>query len=231
MKRLILCFLFLSLLGDGARAGVILGTSNPSGMPLVMSAGTTSGPMFVNVISNNPPNDIMSGWNITLEISPVSGASGTLTFKDPATESPSNPPNYIFGGDGLGIFAANGGTTLIASDLFTGTTGGSVVLGTPGANLLQMDFLATSNASGLFGVYAVEGKAATEWTDGNSNPQLFTNVPDTTGMVLIGEILIPQSVPEPSSLVLLGLGGAAMAGWQWQRKRSAARRPRWGEGN
>ena len=50
--------------------------------------------------------------------------------------------------------------------------------GSPGANLLQMDFAATSNASGLFGVYALEGNRLTEWTDGNANDQFFTNVPD-----------------------------------------------------
>ena len=65
-----------------------------------------------------------------------------------------------------------------------------------------------------------EGEPLTEWTDGNSNPQLFTNVPDGTGMVLIGEVLIPGSVvPEPSSFVLLALGCAALAGWQSRRSR------------
>ena len=63
MKKLILSFAFLSLLAGSARAGVVLGTSNPPGTPLIMSAGTTSGPMFVNVVSDNPPNDIMSAWN------------------------------------------------------------------------------------------------------------------------------------------------------------------------
>ena len=105
MKRFVLSVLVLFVSGVGARAGVVLGTDYPSGSPLIMSAGTTSGPMFVNVISDNPPNDIMAGWNATFEVIPESGASGTVTIQDPATGFTSNPPNYVFGADGLGIYA------------------------------------------------------------------------------------------------------------------------------
>jgi hypothetical protein len=45
-------------------------------------------------------------------------------------------------------------------------------------------------------------------------------------MVRIGEVLIAQAVPEPSSYVLLGLGSAALAAWQWRRKRKATSAPR-----
>jgi len=225
MKKLILCIALLSLLAASARAGVVLGTSNPPGTPLIMSAGTTSGPMLVNVVSDNPPNDVMAAWNVQLQIIPDSGTSGTLTFQDPATGTPPIPPNYVFGSNGLGIAATNGGSTLSANDFYVGTGSGSVVPGTPGANLLQIDFLASSSASGLFGIYAVEGVAVTQWTDGNATTQLFTNVPDGSGTVRIGDVLIPQSVAEPSSLVMLGLGSAALAGWQWRRKwKQTARR-------
>ncbi len=209
--------------GRQRQAGVVLSTSNPPGTPLTMSAGTTSGTMLVNIVSDNPPNDVMAAWNLQLEIVPNSGATGTLAFQDPATGTPPNPPNYIFGSNGLGIASTNGGSTLNANDFFDPSIGSGVsVPGSPGANLLQMDFLASSTASGTFGIFALEGAANTLWNDSNINPQFFTNVPDGTGMVQIGEVVIAQSaVPEPSSLVLLGLAGAALAGMQcWSKLKS-----------
>ena len=220
MKKLILCLALLGLMAGHAWAGLALSTSNPPGTPLMMTAGTTSGLMLVNIVSDNPPNDVMAAWNIQLAIVPDAGATGTLTFQDPATGTPPVSPNYVFGSNGLGMVVTNGGSTLSANDFFDQSIGEGVpVSGAPGANLLQMDFLASSNASGLFGIFAVEGAAFTQWTDSNLNGQFFTNVPDGTDMVRIGEVLIPQSVPEPSSLGLLGLASVTLAGWQRWGKR------------
>jgi PEP-CTERM motif len=214
MKKLILSFAFLALVAGNTRGALVLSTSNPAGTPLMMSAGTTSGPMLVNVVSDNPPNDVMAAWSFQLEIVPNSGAAGSLIFQDPATGTPPNPPNYIFGVNGLGISAINTGSAMVASDFFNPSVGsGQAVPGAAGANLLQMDFLASSNASGSFGIFAVEG-AATSWTDSNANTQVFTNVPNGTALVQIGEVLISQvqSVPEPSSFALLGVASAILVG-------------------
>ncbi len=203
MKKVFLSLALVGWLGGSSHAGVMLLTSNPPGTPLVMSAGTTSTPMLLSVVSDNSPNDIATAWNVALQISPESGATGTLTFQDPATGTATNPPNYLFGANGLGIVTDNTGNQLTANDFIDfSTSSGVVVPGTPGANLLQMDFLASSNASGLFGIYAVEGPGETQWTDSNNATQFFTNVPGGTGDVLIGEVFIPQAVPEPSSLVM-----------------------------
>jgi hypothetical protein len=224
MKKLLFSAALLGLLAGGARAGVVLSTGNPPSTPLTMSAGTTSGPMLVDVASDNPPNDIMSAWNVRLEVSGDAGSTGTLIFQAPTTGTPPNPPGYIFDGNGLGIVAVNSGSTLIANDFFDPAVGpGAPVPGSPGASLLQVDFLASSNASGLFGVYAVEGAANTQWTDANFTTQFFTNVPDGTGLVRIGEVLIAQSVPEPSSIGLLGLGAVAVVAWQSRRVRTSMR--------
>ncbi len=232
MKKLFFpSIVFLGLLGGGtSRADLTLGTSNSPGSPLDMSAGTTSGPMLVNVVSNNFPNDIMAAWQFVLAIAPETGASGTLTFQDPGAGMtfPTNPTNYVFGSNGLGITAinTNSGSSLSAFDFLNPSASlGVPVPGSPGANLLQMDFLASSNASGLFGIYALEGAQNTIWTDSNANTQYFTNVPSGAGMVEIGQVLISASaVPEPSSFWMmfsaLGLGAAGRACWKRRRRRA-----------
>jgi hypothetical protein len=224
MKSLTLPVAVFGLLAGVARADLALLTSNPPGTPLTMDAGTTSGPMLVDVVSDNPPQDVMAAWAFQLVIITDAGAAGVLTFQDPATGISPNPPGYVFGSAGLGIVVTNAGNQLEANDFFDPGTGpGAIVPGAPGAGLLQMTFLASSGASGLFGIYAVRGAASTEWTDSNVVTQFFSNVADGTGNVRIGEVLVSQVVPEPASLVLFALGGAILVGGRWRRVHQTSR--------
>ena len=104
MKKILWSLALLSLTAGSARAGLVLSTTNPPGTPLNMSPSTISGPMLLNVTSDTPPNDVMAGWQVQLEIIPITG-TGTLIFNDPATGTPANPPGYVFGANGLGISA------------------------------------------------------------------------------------------------------------------------------
>ena len=119
---------------------------------------------------------------------------------------PPNPPNYIFGGNGLGIVVTNSGSELSGNDFFDPSVG-------PGARRPELagSLLARSDVPGVVRRsrgcsrhLALEGAALTQWTDANATTQFFTNVPDGTGRVRIGEVVITLAIPEPSGLVLGG---------------------------
>jgi hypothetical protein len=81
------------------------------------------------------------------------GRRGRRAFRATSLTGLPNPTNYVVGSNGLGISVISTGSALIASDFFNPSVGlGAPVPGSPGADLLQMDFLASSNASGVFGV-------------------------------------------------------------------------------
>jgi hypothetical protein len=207
VKKFALLLAMICLSCEPTWADILLSTTQPIGNPLIMSAGTTSGPMFVTVASDNPGQDVMSAWLIQLEIAPLAGAGGTLSFNDPVSGSVNDPANYVFGTDGYGIVASNTGNSVGANDFFfDGNLPGATV---SNATLLEIDFLSSSSATGLFGIYAVEGAGLTEWSDGSASTQYFSNVPDGSGTVLIGEVLIAgQAVPEPTSATLFGIPAA-----------------------
>jgi hypothetical protein len=225
MKKLIVCLALLGFLQANARAGVILATT---GSPVSMIPGSTSNltPMDVNVSSVSGTYS-MAAWEVTLQISSIGATTGNLTFNTPVSGTPSvtpNPPNYIFApqNGSPSIYVTNSGGQLQAFDL--DNNGGTLVPSTP-ANLLQLTFLASAGASGRFGIYAVPGDPVgagvpiTYWNDSTGLDQQFANVAGGGANVQIGEVDVTASVPEPSTLTLLGIGIATMAGWGWRRKK------------
>jgi hypothetical protein len=223
MKKLILCLTLLGFLPAHIRAGVMLGTTpDPLLVNSNASSTTTSGPMDVTITSN--ASDTMAAWNVQLQITPLAGATGTLMFQT-ATQGPSP---YIFGSNGFGVIATitNSGSQLAASD-FDGADGlnFSVTVPATPTNLLATTYLASAGASGKFGIFAVPGgplnsvtnPALTYWNDGNNN-QSFSGVTPGTNLQ-IGEVDITlASVPEPSTLTLLGIAIAGITAWRWRCK-------------
>src|SRR5207248_5566690 len=145
---------------------------------------SVSAPVNVFATNDNSPDaaaNFMRAWQVSLTIVPDAGATGTLTFNTPATGTPPNPSNYVFGANGLGIAVVNSGTGLTANDLNTLAAGTPVPPGPAGANLLALDFLASADATGSFAIFANQGGASTAWTDASSpTPQTryFVEVPN-----------------------------------------------------
>ena len=88
------------------------------------------------------------------------------------------------------------------------------------ATVSDEQYLASADALGKFDVFALQGQANTIWTDNTFQTRFFTNVPDGTDMVKIGEVDV---TPEPTSLALFALGfGVLVAARRHQRKKNGA---------
>lgn len=198
-----------------------MSTGNPPGSPLDMGAGSVSAPMDL-IAASSTGTDTMAGWNVSLLIAPHAGAMGTLTFQDPGTfQNPlnpaPNPPHYIFT-SGTGILTINSGSGLMAGD--TDQSGGTLVPLAPVANLLQMEFAATSNASGTFGIFA--DPANSQWTSpdgsGGFNSNSFDFPTESRGLRHIGDVFV-LAVPEPAALILFCVGlGVLSVGYRAQKR-------------
>jgi hypothetical protein len=228
MKRFLLALAVLLLLAGPSHAITIdLFTDAPPGSPLLMGAGAVSGsPMTFGAIADAPsagPSDNLSGWQLTLVITPLAGATGSVQFLAAATPA----SDYVFDGtSSLGVSSAIS-TTSTANDTLIGFDFqfpflGGVAVDTSGDNLMEMIFQSSGDASGTFGVSALPIPFS-EWTDSAPpSPQArqWGNVGEPTQL---GEILIDRNggsgtpIPEPTSGVLMGAGFALVA-WRFRKR-------------
>ncbi len=202
-------FLSLVVFANSASATLVLYIDDPATVdPIDIFAGQTSATIPIGVFNDavpSAPEDFLTGWQIRLEIVPEAGSTGTVTFASPLGPTAPDPPDYVLGTSGAGISVTNGGTTLLALDFNFPPTGGVDVPLDPGALLLAIELQASNDADGEFGIYALTGLGATEWTDAtpvNQQRRTFDNVPDGQGPVLLREVFV--SIPEPRACVMLG---------------------------
>jgi len=163
--------------------------------PLLVANGAASSPLIVgltNAGADAALEDYLSAWQLSLAILPDTGAVGALTFN-----TASKPDaNYLFpSGSNLGVTVINSGNELLAFDTNFPFSGGVDLPADLERNLLELSFLASSDAVGAFGLYALAGIGNSEWTDAMQPIQArrpFDNVPDNGGPVRIGDILVSQ---------------------------------------
>jgi hypothetical protein len=192
----------LCLIAARADATLTLASDHPTGSPLTVSPGGTSGNLTARVFdstSGSAAADNLTGYSLTLQIVPQGGATGTLAFASPATSAAAaEPANYVFAAAAnAGLNVINSGSGLYFFDFNSPFSGGVDVPAAPGFNLLAMTFTASANASGSFHVVVLPGAANSEWTDNNQPTQLghaFLNVPIGGGPVAIAEVLITTAL-------------------------------------
>lgn len=175
--------------------------------------GTPSGTMSIEIFNSTvgPDPELLSGFMLNLAIQPVSG-TGTLQFNSRSLPSPSL---YLMNGNSSAL-----GGTITASSVIAFAAAPNSPFGMPvpasGKFLLDLNFNTPDNANGVFALVANSGLGVTGWSDTEGEDRQFSNVPfDGNGAVVLGFINV---VPEPSSVLILAGGLAAVVGIGMRRR-------------
>lgn len=134
-------------------------------------AGDSAG-LQIGIVSDDaqsPPSENLTGWQLSLEVRPDDGATGAVTFGAPSLP----PTNYILDSLNFGLSSfGKSSTSLFVFDFNSPFSGGVKVPTLPGAALLDLTFVASADAFGSFGVFALGGVGVSEWADNGTAPVL-----------------------------------------------------------
>jgi len=197
-------------------ASLSLGGNSIVWNPIVDS--TPSAKISVAIFNSTvgPDPDLMGGWILTLAIQPVA-ATGTLQFN---SETLPAGANYVFNGAATqGLMGTFTNSSVFA---FDGVTAAPFGVNVPAAGkfLLDVNFKTPDNALGTFNLVAIPGAAVTQWSDADGNDREFTNLLwDAQSPLILGTITI---VPEPSSMMMVGIALCALGSYSWRRRKKLA---------
>jgi PEP-CTERM motif len=190
IATLIACTLALCASGS-ARAGLVV-----AAQAVTSSAGATGASLDVTL--TNTGSSAVEIGAFTFELT-VGSADITFTGVTTATSVA-----YIFDGQGLigpDIGIAVNGQDIMASDLYSVIGSGATVGAGATVGLGHLEFDVSSSASGVYPVL-LASFPATSLSDFDGNPVTITTL--TNGSISL------QSVPEPSTMPLMAVGGGVL---------------------
>jgi hypothetical protein len=161
----------------------------------------TSPTLLVRMEDEDIPSATIGAWALQLRITPDAGAIGSVNF-----DVASTPSDYLFSGRPTGQSIVVSPNLLVAMDVDLGELFSlpPVVIPPTGASLLDISFVASSDAHGLFLIEALPLQSidiGSYWTaSGDFNGQSFAN--ETNDGIVLATLVVGQQtlVPEPNTM-------------------------------
>jgi len=178
--------------------GISIGTEGTSS-PFIVTYDESLQSSFepiLQVVNNSEVGVLILSWQLELEIRPLSGAQGELSF-----HSAHAPPSSLFGQEpGPTSDLTSPADHVLAFDADTAEFDGEEVPAHTARNILQLTMIATPNAAGTFQLVMPEFDAenpenGSSWFEADGfQPVAFDNAAssDFPGFVLLGTINVTQ---------------------------------------
>ena len=184
---------------------------------LVWNPETEVSPVHTFRIAEDEPQGLAEPvflWQLALLISPDPSATGSVLFR-----TASIPTDYLFGPLSLGLspqLVVPTAEIPVIADSSADFPG--AIVPAAGANLLDVDFEASQDASGLFNILVQPFKTPFDgsgWISGSFSDQSFADLTEFDQPLIVGTIFISSestlaspgdaTVPEPSMLNTISL--------------------------
>lgn len=174
------------------------------------SPADPSPPFVFRLVNHTGTTDELAGWQLSIEVIPAAAATGTVQV-----DSVAAPDAYLLAAGSSAIATPTSLPAARVESINDLSFFGAAVPPSPGGSLLQIGFVASSDASGQFDVAVIPGEFNSAWFSSDFQTRDFVNVPfNGPGPVTVGSVSIGDIggavVPEPSSLfIMAGVFGVA----------------------
>lgn len=174
-----------------------------------MAGSEPSCSITLEIENTGPPDVLLSGWQLVLQIVPVGDAPENASF---AYLLDYTPTDYVFGSQSFGISRSGASPTLTTFLDFSTAPDGAVHVQPPNNNLLQFSLI-SPDAVGTYDIVLApcnEPDIGSHWLDSDWGAHAFDVAPPPERPDNVVATVVFSAIPEPPSSLMLVSGVVAM---------------------